>query len=73
MARPPLPRALALAALLCTAHAIPFLEFAALMDLYESTAGWAWAESWPAGDPSSDPCADQWFGVVCDPSNNTVM
>ena len=44
---------------------------AALIDLYNSTAGFLWTNS--SGWMSGDPCGAGWYGVKCDPGNNEVM
>ena len=45
------------------------VERASLVDFYESTGGpqWSDGQSWRVDNASSDPCADKWVGVTCQP------
>jgi hypothetical protein len=50
---------------------LSFSSLSALVDLYVSASGsrWIYSSNWLSGDP----CTGDWFGVVCDAHNTTVI
>lgn len=60
---------------------IPYREYNALFDLYNSTQGefWSWREITAFGSPwdfentSSDPCINQWQGLTCSSTIGSIV
>ena len=61
---------LALMMAMCVFGTLPQGEKDALVGLYNATSGASWNVSW---DLFNDPCDGAWKGVLCSPTNDTVI